>query len=213
VVDMLEAPMHPKVPELGKRSIPFSGTILIDRVDFEEEPPKKYQRLKPGGEVRLRYGYVIKCDEVIKDDAGRVIELRCSHDPDTRQGAGKKVKGIIHWLSEEHAARGQVRLYDRLFKAAVPGADHEDGDFLKDVNPDSLRVLEDCALEPYVAEAPPGTRVQFERTGYFCVDEASTAGAITMNRVVTLRDTWASAPASRPPPKKNTKGAKAPKKS
>jgi len=213
-IDMLEAPMHPKVPELGKRAIPFSGTILIDRADFEEEPPPKYQRLKPGGEVRLRYGYVIQCDEVIKDESGRVVELRCSHDPETRQGAGKRVKGIIHWLSEEHAARGDVRLYDRLFKTPNPGAgSHEDGDFLKDINPGSLQTFEGCALEPYVAELPPGTRVQFERTGYFCVDEASTPGAVTMNRVVTLRDTWASAPAKKAasPPKKKKKKAQAPK--
>jgi len=206
VVDMLEAPMHPKVPDLGTREIPFSGTVLIDRADFMEEPPnKKYQRLKPDGEVRLRYGYVIKCEEVIKDESGRVVELRCSHEPDTRQGAGKKVKGIIHWLSEEHAARGTVRLYDRLFQTPVPGAGHEDGDFLKDINPDSLQTFEDCALEPFVAEAPPGTRLQFERTGYFCVDEASTPGAITMNRVVTLRDTWASAAAASPPSPKKRK--------
>ena len=121
-VDMLEAPMHPKMPELGMRSIPFSGTVLIDRADFEEDPPKKYNRLKPGGEVRLRYGYVISCDEVIKDETGRVVELRCSHEPGTRQGAGKKVKGIIHWLSEAHAVRGTVRLYDRLFNTPSPGS-------------------------------------------------------------------------------------------
>jgi len=198
------------MPELGTRSIPFSGTLLIDRADFEEDPPKKYNRLKPGGEVRLRYGYVISCDEVIKDETGRVVELRCSHEPGTRQGAGKKVKGIIHWLSEAHAVRGTVRLYDRLFNTPSPGSGHEDGDFLRDVNPDSLQTLQNCALEPYVAEAPPGTQVQFERTGYFCVDEGSTAEEITINRIVTLRDTWAASPS---PPKKSTpKKKKAPKK-
>ena len=194
-VDMLEGPMHPKVPELGKRDVPFSRNLLIERADFEEEPPPKYHRLKPGGEVRLRFGYVIRCDEVIKDADGKVVELRCSHKPDTRQGAGKgfegkKVKGIIHWLSEEHCARGTVRMYDRLFNAPVPGAGHEDGDFLKDVNPDSLKVVEDVALEPYVAELAPGSPVQFERTGFFCVDKESKPGEMTINRVVTLQDKW-----------------------
>ena len=122
-VDMLEAPMHPKIPELGKRSIPFTRNLLIDRADFEEEPPPKFFRLKPGGEVRLRYGFVIQCDEVIKDDDGRVVELRCSHDSETRQGAGKKVKGIIHWVSEDQCTRATVNLYDRLFNAPVPGAE------------------------------------------------------------------------------------------
>ena len=190
-VDMLEGPMHPKLPELGKRSVPFSRTLLIERTDFEEDPPGKFKRLKPGGEVRLRFGYVIKCDEVIKDESGKVVELRCSHDPETRQGAGKKVKGIIHWLSEEHCARATVNLYDRLFSAPVPGAEHEDGDFLKDVNPNSLTTLTDVPVEPYLAEAAAGTRVQFERTGYFCVDQDSTPGALSFNRIVTLRDTWA----------------------
>ena len=124
-----------------------------------------------------------------------MVELRCSHKPDTRQGAGKgfegkKVKGIIHWLSEEHCARGDVRMYDRLFNAPVPGADHADGDFLRDVNPDSLSVVEGAALEPYVAELPPGATVQFERTGFFCVDKESKPGEMTINRVVTLQDKW-----------------------
>jgi glutaminyl-tRNA synthetase len=191
-VDQLEGPMHPKLPELGKRTVPFSRTLFIERSDFEEDPPKKFFRLKPGGEVRLRFGYVIRCDEVIKDDSGRVVELRCSHDPETRQGAGKKVKGIIHWLSAEHCERGTVRLYDRLFDAAFPGAEHEDGDFLRDINQNSLRILEDVPIESYVSEAEPGRRVQFERTGYFCIDESSTPGSTVLNRIVTLRDTWAS---------------------
>jgi len=194
-VDMLDGPMHPKVPELGRRQVAFSRNLLIDRDDFSEDPPKKYFRLKPGGEVRLRFGYVIKLDEIIKDESGKVVELRCTHKPDTRQGAGKgfnetKVKGIIHWLSEDHCKRTTVKLYDRLFKTPVPGADHDDGDFLKDVNPNSLQVLENVAVEPYVVESPPGTCVQFERTGYFCIDEASSPDNIIMNRVVTLRDTW-----------------------
>ncbi len=190
-VDTLSGPMHPKRPELGKRAIPFSRTILIERSDFMEDPPKKYFRLKPGGEVRLRFGYIIKCDEVIKDAEGNVIELRCSHEPDSRQGAGRKVKGIIHWVSEEHAATATVRMYDRLFDAPNPGAEHDDGDFLRDINPDSLRVIEGAAIEPYVADSAAGTQLQFERTGYFCVDRDSKPGALALNRVVTLRDTWA----------------------
>ena len=194
-VDMLDGPMHPKLPELGRRAVPFSRTILIDRDDFDEDPPPKKWCLKPGGEARLRFAYVIKCEEVIKDADGKVVELRCTHLPDTRQGAGKgsdgkKVKGVIHWLSEEHCKRATVNLYDRLFNAPQPGADHEDGDFLKDVNPDSLRTLTDVPIESYVADAEPGSKVQFERTGYFCLDEASTAEEIVLNRVVTLRDTW-----------------------
>ncbi|KAL3916478.1 MAG: hypothetical protein SGPRY_006806, partial [Prymnesium sp.] len=147
-VDTLTAQVHPKLPELGNREIPLGRqasmlNILIDRDDFSENPPPKYKRLTPGGEVRLRYGYVIKCEEVVKDDEGNVIELRCSHEPCTRQGGktgdGRKVKGIIHWVSEEHSSRAQVMLYDRLFREPVPGASHEDGDFLRDVNPDSLQ--------------------------------------------------------------------------
>ena len=115
--------MHPKMPDLGMRAIPFSRSLLIERADFEEDPPNKFFRLKPDGEVRLRFGYVIKCEEIIKDDSGRVVELRCSHDPETRQGAGKKVKGIIHWVSEEHSVRATVNLYDRLFNAPNPGSE------------------------------------------------------------------------------------------
>jgi len=206
-VDVLEGPMHPKRPEMGTRRVTFSRTLLIDRSDFEEDPPKKFFRLKPGGEVRLRFGYVLRCDEVIKDESGKVVELRCSHDPETRQGAGKKVKGIIHWISEDHCARVQVDLYDRLFVAPNPGADHEDGDFLRDVNPNSLKRLVDVAVEPYVAEAEPGTRVQFERSGYFVVDEASTPGAVSMNRIVELADRWSTPSAKPAKPAKPAKAA------
>ena len=162
--------------------------------------------------MRLRFGYVITCDEVIKDDDGKVDELRCSHLPETRQGgklaSGEKVKGIIHWVSEEHSARATVNLYDRLFKAPVPGAEHEDGDFLKDVNPSSLQTLRECAIEEYVADATPGTQMQFERLGYFCVDAASMEDAVSLNRVVTLRDTWAQ-PKQAPPAKGGKKKEKA----
>merc|ERR1712187_981347 len=165
---MLEGPMNPNLPELGNRQLPFTRNLLIERTDYQEDPPPKYFRLKPGGEVRLRFAYVIKVDEVIKDETGKVVELRVSHKPDTRQGAGKgfagkKVKGIIHWLSADHCARATIKLYDRLFNVPVPGADHEDGDFIKDLNPHSLEVLTDVAIEPYVADLPPGSRVQFER--------------------------------------------------
>lgn len=190
-VEMLEGAVHQKRPELGTRSLPFSRTLLIERSDFEEEPPKKYFRLKPGGEVRLRFGYVIKCEEVIKDADGEVIELRCSHVPGTAGGQGKKVKGIVHWVSEAHAARATVRLYDRLFRAPSPGAAHEDNDFRRDLNPDSLEVLADVALEPEAASLGAGARMQFERTGYFCVDQDSTEGDLVFNRIVTLRDGWA----------------------
>jgi len=206
-VDVLEGPMHPKLPELGMRKIEFGRNILIERDDFMEDPPPKKWCLKPGGMVRLRYGYVLVCDEVVKDADGKVTELKCSHLPETRQGgkldSGEKVKGIIHWLSEDHCERVNVNLYDRLFTAPNPGAGHEDGDFLKDVNPDSLQQLTQVAVEPWVADAEPMTRLQFERMGYFCVDEASTAGAVSMNRIVTLKDTWNAEPE---PPK-----AKAPK--
>jgi len=194
-VDMLTAPKHPKRPELGERSIPFSKTVLIDRDDFSENPPPKYRRLTPGGEVRLRYAYVIKCEEVIKDEAGKVVELRCTHEPCTRQGGktedGRKVKGIIHWISEQHSVRAQVRQYDRLFLKPNPGVDHEDGDFLRDVNPNSLEVFNDSAIESYAVEEAAGTRFQFERLGYFSIDKHSTKEQLQFNRIVTLRDTWA----------------------
>jgi glutaminyl-tRNA synthetase len=195
-VDMVEGPKHPKLPDLGKRQIPFTRNLLIERTDFEEVPPPKYFRLKPGGEARLRFGYVIKVDEVIKDETGKVVELRCSHKPDTRQGSGKgfnetKVKGIIHWLPEDRCKRATVNVYDRLFSVANPGADHEDGDFLKDINPNSLEVFPNAAIEDFAAETPVGSCVQFERTGYFCVDPDSTPDNLVFNRVVTLRDNWA----------------------
>jgi len=195
-VDMLSAPKHPKLPELGQRDIPFSGKFLIDRDDFSEDPPPKYQRLVPGGEVRLRYGFVIKCEEVIKDGEGNVVELRCTHEPGTRQGGktsdGRKVKGIIHWVDEERSARSRIMLYDRLFLDPNPGSSHADGDFLRDVNPDSLKVLTECAIETYASKEAPGTRFQFERVGYFCIDQESSAEQLQLNRIVTLRDTWAS---------------------
>ena len=198
-VEHFEVPAHPKRPELGMRSIPFSGELLIEASDFELEPPPGYRRLTPGGRVRLRFAYVVTCDEVVRDENGAVIELRCTYDPATRAGATPegtaKTKGIIHWVSEPHALRARVREYDRLFVAENPGATHDDGDFLRDLNPDSILSLTESAVEPSVASAAPGTRFQFERNGYFVVDAKESApGAPVFNRIVTLRDTWAGNP-------------------
>jgi glutaminyl-tRNA synthetase len=156
-----------------------------------EDPPKKFFRLAPGREVRLRYAYLVTCQEVVKDASGEVVELRCTYDPATRGGTapdGRKVKATLHWVSAPHAASAEVRLYDHLFSRPDPGAD---GHFTDDLNPDSLKVLTDCRLEPALAELEPGDRVQFERQGYFCVDSDSTLDRFVFNRTVTLRDTWA----------------------
>lgn len=190
-VDHLEVPVHPKKPEMGSRTLPFDGTLYIEREDFKEEPPPKYFRLQPGGKVRLRFGYVISLEEVVKDAAGEVVELRCTYDPETRAGAGARVKGIIHWVSAAHALPATVRLYDRLFSAPLPGAEHEDGDFLKDLNPHSLAEMGGALLEPSLGSAQQGDTYQFERTGYFTVDADSSDAGLVLNRVVTLRDTWA----------------------
>ncbi len=188
------APCHPKQPEMGTRTIPFCREIYVDRDDFMEDPPKKFFRLGPGREVRLRYGYIIRCDEVIKDATGDVVELRCSYDPETGGGTlpegRKKVKGIIHWVSARHGLPVEVRVYDRLFNAANPSGDKQT-DYRDHLNPESLEILSDCLVEPSLADAQPGTAFQFERLGYFCVDAATTADRTVFNRVVTLRDTWA----------------------
>jgi glutaminyl-tRNA synthetase len=180
---------HPNRPELGTRELPFSRELWIERDDFMEEAPRKFFRLKPGGEVRLRFAYIIRCDEVIKDDAGEVVELRCSYDPDTRSGSGssdRKVKGTIHWVSARDAVPAEVRLYDRLFTVPDPGADD---DIHEHLNPDSLEVV-DARLEPSLADEDGA--VQFERLGYFCPDsEDHAADQPVFNRIVTLRDSWA----------------------
>ncbi len=187
--EWLDAANHPNKPEMGSRKVPFANEILIERDDFMENAPGKFHRLKPGGEVRLRYGYIVNCERVVKDSSGTVTQLHCSYDPATRSGAdegGRKVKGTIHWVSAKHAATAPVRLYDRLFLSAFPG-----GDLAKELNPESLRVV-DAALEPALAEAEPGERFQFERTGYFVADSAlSKPGKPVFNRTVTLRDSWA----------------------
>ncbi|RLA16520.1 MAG: glutamine--tRNA ligase, partial [Gammaproteobacteria bacterium] len=190
-VEQLTAQNHPQRPEMGSRDLPFSGELYVERDDFMEEPPKKFFRLGPGREVRLRYGYYVTCTDVIKDAAGEVIEIHCTYDPATRGGSspdGRKVKGTIHWVSAAHALDAEVRLYDRLFNEPNPAAAGDD--FLQLLNPDSLRVMGNAKLEPGLAEAKTGIGYQFERLGYFCVDKAA-AGQPVFNRTVTLRDSWA----------------------
>jgi len=189
--ETMTAQNHPNSPEMGTRRLPFSRELYIERDDFMEDAPKKFFRLKPGGEVRLRYAYIIRCDEVIKDDAGTVTELRCSIDPETRSGAaqsGRKVKGTIHWVSAKHAVAAEVRLYDRLFREPNPG---EVDDIMQALNPASLETV-NAMLEPALGEIGKGERVQFERTGYFTPDAVDhTRSRPVFNRIVTLRDSWA----------------------
>ena len=191
-VQQLEVANHPQKPEMGKRKIPFSRVVLIEQEDFAENPPPKFKRLVEGGEVRLRGSYVIKCEKIIKDDQGNMIELRCTYDPNTlgKKPEGRKVKGVIHWVSEEHALAAEIRLYDRLFKLPNPDAE---ANFLDALNPDSLKIMENARVEPGLAEAKPESRFQFERKGYFCLDaiDSKTKGKLVFNRTVTLRDTWA----------------------
>lgn len=191
IVEMVTAMNHPARPELGTRELPFSRELWIEQDDFMEEPPRKFFRLKPGGEVRLRFGYIIRCDDVIKNEAGEVIELRCSYDADTRSGTGssdRKVKGTIHWVSCAHGVDAEVRLYDRLFTVAKPNTAD---DFHAVLNADSLQVVE-AKLEPSLATMKAGETVQFERLGYFCIDSEEHSGSRpVINRIVTLRDSWA----------------------
>ncbi len=192
--EAFDAPYHPQDTGMGSRKVSFSRVIYIERDDFLENPPKKFYRLAPGKEVRLRYGYFVKCINVVKDSkTGKVTELHCTHDPETRSGFapdGRKVDATIHWVSADHSFPAEVRLYDRLFKVANP---MEAGDqFLKNLNPGSLEVLKECRVEPSLGKAAPGSRYQFERTGYFCADPVdSTPGSLVFNRTATLRDSWA----------------------
>ncbi|GAB4446519.1 MAG: glutamine--tRNA ligase/YqeY domain fusion protein [Anaerolineae bacterium] len=193
-VEALEAVNNPEDESAGTRTVPFSRVLYIEQDDFMEDPPKKFYRLAPGREVRLRYGYFIRCEDVVKDDQGNVVELRCTYDPETRGGYapdGRKVKATLHWVSAGHALEAEVRLYDQLFTKVNPDDVAEGEDFTDYINPDSLHVLERCYIEPSVAGAAPGARYQFERLGYFCVDPDSTADRLVFNRAVTLRDTWA----------------------
>jgi len=194
-VEEMDAVNNPEDPGAGTRKVPFSRVLYIEREDFREDPPKKFFRLAPGREVRLRYAYFITCVDVVKDEqSGEVIELRCTYDPATRGGDspdGRKVKATLHWVSAEHALEAEVRLYEHLFSKEDP-TDVEDGaDFKAYLNPDSLEILTSCRVEPGLAGAAPGSRYQFERQGYFCVDTDSSAGKIVFNRTVPLRDTWA----------------------
>ncbi|MGA9820081.1 MAG: glutamine--tRNA ligase/YqeY domain fusion protein [Desulfobaccales bacterium] len=193
-VEELEAVNNPEDPAAGSRKVPFSRVLYLEREDFLEEPPKKFYRLAPGREVRLRYAYFIKCVEVVKDAAGEVVELHCTYDPQTRGGYapdGRQVKATLHWVSANHAVPAEVRLYDRLFTRPEPGSEHG-GDFMADINPNSLEVLSSCQLEPSLAGAAPGSFYQLERQGYFCADlKDSAPGALVFNRTVSLKDPWA----------------------
>ncbi len=191
--EWLEAANHPQNPEMGARKVPMTREVFIEQDDFMEEAPKKFFRLKPGGEVRLRNAFIIRCDEVIKDEAGNLVELRCSLDPESRSGqpgSDRKVKGTIHWVSAEHAVKAEVRLYDRLFKVPHPGGDKE-RDFVEHLNEQSLEVLHEARLEPGTEQAEVGDFFQFERLGYFVPDPDGTPAVPVFNRAVTLRDTWA----------------------
>ena len=192
-VENLTAINNPEDESAGTRQVPFSREIYIERDDFMENPPKKYFRLAPGQEVRLRYAYFIKCDEVIKDADGNIVELRCSYDPASKGGNspdGRKVKGTIHWVSAEHAIDAEVRLFDRLFSKENPEEVEEGQTFLDNINPDSLQVLQHCKLEPELAKAKVMDKMQFERLGYFCVDKDSSAEHLVFNRACTLKDSW-----------------------
>jgi glutaminyl-tRNA synthetase len=193
-VEQMEAINNPEDESAGTRTVPFTRELFIERDDFMEDPPRKFFRLAPGREVRLRYGYLITCNEVIKDESGRVIELRCTFDPETRGGNtpdGRKVKATLHWVSATESLDVEVREYDTLFLAENPDKAPEGQDWRANINPSSLRVIADARVEPSVAGSAPGSRYQFERLGYFCVDPDSTAERIVFNRTVTLRDAWA----------------------
>lgn len=189
--ELLDAANNPENEADGMRQVPFSKEIYIERDDFMEDPPKKFFRLGPGREVRLRYAYFLTCREAIKDGAGKIVELRCTYDPETRGGNapdGRKVKATLHWVSAAHAKPAEVRLYDHLFTSENPGAND---DISSDINPDSLEILQNCQLEPALADAPLDETLQYERLGYFCPDTTSTPDKLVFNRTVGLRDVWA----------------------
>jgi glutaminyl-tRNA synthetase len=193
-VEEMEVQNHPLDPSRGTRQVPFSRVLYIEREDFREDPPRKYFRLAPGREVRLKSAYFITCVDVVKDETGEVVELRCTYDPETRGGAapdGRKVRGTLHWVSAAHALEAEVRLYDRLFIAEDPYDVEEGQDFTANLTPNSLEVLTSCQVESSLASAAVGSRYQFFRQGYFCVDPDSSEGSLVFNRTVSLRDTWA----------------------
>jgi len=195
LVEELEAVNNPEDPSAGTRKVPFSRVLYIEREDFREDPPKKYFRLSPGREVRLRYAYIIKCVDVVKDErTGEVIEVHATYDPSTRGGStpdGRTIKGTLHWVSAAHSLEAEVRLYDRLFVREDPSDDKDGKGFRDYLNPDSLKVITSCRVEPTLAGAAPESRYQFERLGYFCVDRDTSDGRLVFNRTVSLRDTWA----------------------
>lgn len=189
-VEEVDAPYHPTDESYGTREVPFSKVLYIEKEDFMEEPPKKFFRLAPGREVRLRYGYFIKCESVVKDEAGNIVEVHCTYDPETKGGSapdGRKVKATLHWVSEKHAIKAEARLYDVLFSKENP---EEDENFIDNLNPHSLKTIE-CYVEPSLGTTKPGDKFQFERKGYFCTDIDSTSEKLIFNRTATLRDAWA----------------------
>jgi glutaminyl-tRNA synthetase len=193
-IEHLQLPNNPEDPAAGTRDVEFSRELYIEQDDFREVAPPKFFRLSPGREVRLRGGYFITCNNVVKDAAGNVVEVHCTYDPATRSGNapdGRKIKGTIHWVSAAHAVDAEVRIYDSLFTKPNPGEVEEGRDFTANLNPNSLEVLTGCKLEPSLAGAKVGGRYQFERLGYFCVDPDSASGKPVFNRTISLKDTWA----------------------
>jgi len=194
-VENMNAVNNPEDAAAGSRTVPFSRELYIEQDDFREDPPKKFFRMTPGQEVRLRYAYIVRCERVVKDDqTGAILEVHCTYDPETRSGgpqAGRKVKGTLHWVSAAHALSAEVRLYESLFTKANPNEGNDDADFRSHLNPDSLQILMNCQVEPSLAGAQSGTSYQFERQGYFCVDPDTTRDQLVFNRTVALRDSWA----------------------
>jgi glutaminyl-tRNA synthetase len=194
LTEQMEAVNNPEDEAAGTRQVPFSKVLYIEQDDFREAPPPKYHRLYPGNEVRLRYGYLVRCTGVVKNAAGEVIEVHCTYDPATRGGTtpdGRKVKSTIHWVSAEHALEAEVRLYETLFSKENPNEVEEGKDWLENLNPHSVETLTGCKVEPGLAEAQAGQRFQFERLGYFNVDTDSAQGRLVFNRIVGLKDAWA----------------------
>jgi glutaminyl-tRNA synthetase len=204
--ERLEAINNPEDPSAGTREVPFSRVLYIEQDDFREDPPKKFFRLAPGREVRLRYAYFITCREAVKDPlTGEVVELRCTYDPETRGGDapdGRKVKGTLHWVSAGHALEAEARLYSPLFTVPDPESAGEGKDYLDCLNPESMEVVTSCRVEPGLGAAEPGYLCQFERLGYFCVDPDSSRGRPVFNRTVTLRDSWARIEKKQSPPRR-----------
>ncbi|MFW5662917.1 MAG: glutamine--tRNA ligase, partial [Bacteroidota bacterium] len=191
--EYLDAINNPEDESMGTRKVPFSRELYIEQEDFMEDPPRKFFRLAPGREVRLRYAYFITCKEVVKDADGNLTGLICTYDPETKGGDapdGRKVKATLHWVSAKHALNAELRLYNNLFDKENPEEVEEGGDFTKNISPDSLEILDNCKLEPFLKDSAPGDKFQFERQGYFCVDTKFT-DKLTFNRTVTLKDTWA----------------------